>query len=214
MSEYFQRSLHPQQFLTAERSAEQVMKEKGSEFIARVFPLFGGDGYLTHLSALRKQFYDATHHCYAVKTLKEGVKYSDDGEPGGSAGVRILQAIEHFDLTEVLVVVTRYYGGTKLGVGPLGKAYYQSAHDALASAGVREYHLFEKMKIIFPHEFISNFYRIAGRFSVRKEEEIYLEEVEQIIWVRADHSEQLTAELTESFSGRIQIKNLEELEYF
>lgn len=214
MSEYFLKPVKLQQFRTPDRFSELAMKEKGSEFIARVFPLFGGEGYLPHLTSLRKQFYDATHHCYAAKTLKEGVKYSDDGEPGGTAGVRILQAIEHFDLTEVLVVVTRYYGGTKLGVGPLGKAYYQSSHDALGSAGVREYHLFEKMKITFPHEFISNFYRIAGRYSVRKEEEIYLEEVEQILWVRGDQTESLMTELTESFSGRVQFKNLEEFGYF
>lgn len=214
MSEYLQKPALPQHFRTTERSTELTLKGKGSEFIARVFPLFEGEGYLTHLNLLRKQFYDATHHCYAVKTLKEGVKYSDDGEPGGTAGVRILQAIEHFGLTEVLVVVTRYYGGTKLGVGPLGKAYYQSAHDALALAGIKEYHLFEKIKITFPHEFISSFYRITSRYSVRKEDEIYLEEVKQILWVRSDQTALLNAELTESFSGRVQFSNLEETGYF
>ncbi|MBV6511128.1 MAG: hypothetical protein FMNOHCHN_00607 [Ignavibacteriaceae bacterium] len=214
MSEYLQNPLQPQQFRTADRFAEQAMKKKGSEFIARVFPLFGGEGYLTHLTALRKKYYDATHHCFAVKTIKEGVKYSDDGEPSGTAGVRILQAIDHFDLTEVLVVVTRYYGGTKLGVGPLGKAYYQSALDALSTIGTKEYHLYEKMRITFPHEFISSFYRISDRYSVRKEDEIYLEEVEQILWIRSDQTDSLRTELTESFSGRVKFKDMEEFGYY
>lgn len=214
MSQYLQKPTSIKQFLTPERHTELTLKEKGSEFIARVFPLFGGESYQNHLAGLRKQFYDATHHCYAVKTLKEGVKYSDDGEPGGTGGVRILQAIEHFAITEVLVVVTRYYGGTKLGVGPLGKVYYQSAHDALALTGVKEYHLFEKIKITFPHEFISSFYRITARYAVRKEEEIYLEEVEQTLWIREDQLKPLEQELTESFSGRLQFRDLEDAGYF
>ncbi|MDZ7765436.1 MAG: YigZ family protein [Melioribacteraceae bacterium] len=79
------------------------------------------------LEGKKKQYYDATHNCYAYKILPESIKYLDDGEPSGTAGIRILNAIQHFDLTNLIVISTRYFGGTKLGVGPLGKAYYNSA---------------------------------------------------------------------------------------
>ena len=122
---------YPEQIKTIEKFSQKNYKEKGSEFIGRVYHVEQEKEIVETLNKLKKKYYNATHHCYAYKLLNGKIKYSDDGEPGGSAGIRILKAIEHFDLVNQLVVVTRYFGGTKLGVGPLGKAYYTSAYDVL-----------------------------------------------------------------------------------
>lgn len=125
---------YPEKILTVDNFAEVTYKEKSSVFIGQVCHCEIENEAANILKSIKKKYYDATHHCYAYKLITEQFKYSDDGEPNGTAGIRILNAIEHFNLINVIVVITRYYGGTKLGVGPLGKAYYTSAHDVLEEA--------------------------------------------------------------------------------
>ena len=91
-------------------------------------------------------------------------KYSDDGEPSGTAGIRIYNAIEHFDLQNILVIVTRYYGGVKLGVGPLGKAYYQSAYEALKQSEILEKTYYLKIKISYDYNFIKSIHKVLNDF--------------------------------------------------
>ncbi|MBI2419374.1 MAG: YigZ family protein [Ignavibacteriales bacterium] len=114
-------------FFTISEKAEFRIKEKGSLFIGIAFPVHNVQECDEILAQHRKEFYDATHVCYAYRVINGPVKYSDDGEPTGTAGVRLLNAIEHYNYFNILVLSIRYFGGTKLGVGPLGKAYYDSA---------------------------------------------------------------------------------------
>jgi len=116
--------------------SETKFKEKSSIFLGFAYPIKSIEDVTVKLALLRKKYFDATHHCYAYKLASNILKYSDDGEPSGTAGIRILNVIEHFDLVNVLLVVVRYYGGTKLGVGPLGKAYYNSALQAIESENI------------------------------------------------------------------------------
>ncbi|MBI5727800.1 MAG: YigZ family protein, partial [Ignavibacteriales bacterium] len=111
-------------FFTISEKAEFRLKEKGSLFTGIAFPVRNVQECDEILAQHRKDFYDATHVCYAYRIINGPVKYSDDGEPAGTAGVRLLNAIEHFNYYNILVLSIRYFGGTKLGVGPLGKAYY------------------------------------------------------------------------------------------
>lgn len=89
------------------------------------------------LAQIRKKHSDATHNCYAYKLLDGSVKFSDDGEPGGTAGAPILEGITSENLTNVIVVVTRYFGGIKLGTGGLVRAYFQTAKSALATKKIK-----------------------------------------------------------------------------
>ena len=114
---------YPEKILTLDNFAEVTYKEKSSVFRGQVYHCETDNEAANILAQTKKKYYDATHHCFAFKLITEKFKYSDDGEPNGTAGIRILNAIEHFDLINVMVVITRYYGGTKLGFGPLGKAY-------------------------------------------------------------------------------------------
>ncbi|MDY0082235.1 MAG: YigZ family protein, partial [Ignavibacteriaceae bacterium] len=123
----------PEQIKTIKEYRQNSFKEKSSEFLAIVYPVENVSAAQDYLQEIRKKYYDASHHCYSYKIKTGEQKYSDDGEPNGTAGIRILNAIEHFGLTGILLFVVRYFGGIKLGVGQLGKAYYN------ASIGVFEH---------------------------------------------------------------------------
>ncbi len=104
---------------------------KGSKFIGALLPVSTEDEARETLDRIRRKYHDATHNCYAWRIHPDLEKASDDGEPSGSAGRPILQTIQGSGLTNVLVVVTRYFGGTKLGVGGLVRAYTDSARQVL-----------------------------------------------------------------------------------
>jgi len=141
-------------YLTIERDAEVETKVKGSRFIGRAFAVVSRENAEEILAGLRKKEYDATHHCFGYIIRAENsdgtlentqdrniFRYSDDCEPNGSAGKPIYDQILGRELVDTLVVVTRYFGGTKLGVGGLVRAYSESAALTLDESGVsRRYH--------------------------------------------------------------------------
>ncbi len=117
--------------------AEGLFKDKGSRFISLAFPVETEGEIKGILDSLRKEYYDARHHCYAYRLGADGSKYraNDDGEPSGSSGRPILGQIDSRELSDVLVVVVRYFGGIKLGIPGLIRAYRTAAADALEQAG-------------------------------------------------------------------------------
>ncbi len=140
-------------------SCKTEIKEKGSRFLGFTFPVENEEEVLSNLNKLKKEFYDASHHCYAYK-LVNLLKYSDAGEPNGTAGIRILNAIEHYDLTNLLVVVVRYFGGTKLGVGGLGRAYYEAASEVLEKTDKQKKFLYRKILIKIDYQLVQKVYHI------------------------------------------------------
>ena len=121
-------------FLTISAKSEAVFKEKGSKFLAFAFPVGSEEDVKEKLDLLRKKYFDASHHCYAYRLGVNGEQYraNDDGEPANSAGKPILGQLISCNVTNVLVVVVRYFGGTLLGFGGLIKAYKQATAAALA----------------------------------------------------------------------------------
>jgi uncharacterized YigZ family protein len=111
-------------------------KEKGSKFLAYAYFVSNESDIKEKLDLLKKEHFKATHHCYAYRLGTDGKNYraNDDGEPSGTAGRPILGQIDSFGLTNVLIVVVRYYGGTKLGTSGLINAYRESAKEALSNA--------------------------------------------------------------------------------
>jgi uncharacterized YigZ family protein len=118
--------------------AEGLFKSKGSRFIARAFPVESVEEVKEILASLRKEYHDARHHCYAYRIGPGEGSYrvNDDGEPANSAGKPILGTIQSNSLTNVLIVVIRYFGGILLGVGGLITAYRSAAKDSLAQASI------------------------------------------------------------------------------
>jgi uncharacterized YigZ family protein len=127
-------------FRTINSPAETLFKEQGSRFMAFAFPVSSEPDIKMNLAVLRKKYFDATHHCYAWVLGADKSKYRahDDGEPNHSAGDPILGQIKAHNLTNVLVVVVRYFGGTKLGVGGLVQAYKTASAAVLANTTIVE----------------------------------------------------------------------------
>ncbi len=121
-----------------EKPSEGLFKEKGSKFIARAFPVYQEEEIKTILKQLRKEYYDARHHCYAYILNPDKATYrtNDDGEPSGSAGKPIYGQLLSHNLTNILVVVIRYFGGTKLGIPGLINAYKTATKDAIANNNI------------------------------------------------------------------------------
>lgn len=142
----FQNSL-PEQITTVSEFNEFIYREKSSSFIAQTFRINSDNDFEEILSKTNKKYFDASHFCYAYRLINGKIKYSDDGEPRGTAGIRILNAIDHFNLVNTAVIVIRYFGGTKLGVGPLGKAYYKSADMVLGKSKIIRLFLCQRMSI-------------------------------------------------------------------
>ena len=120
--------------------SEGLFKDNGSRFIALAYPVETEEEAKTIVAGLRKQYHDARHHCYAYRLGYKGdvFRSSDDGEPSGSAGRPILGQIDSAGLSDVLVVVVRYFGGIKLGIPGLIRAYKTSTADALSQAQIVE----------------------------------------------------------------------------
>ncbi|MBQ7342771.1 MAG: YigZ family protein [Alistipes sp.] len=149
-------------YLTIAAPAEAIYKEKSSKFLAYAYPVRTEDEIRELLDALRKRYYDATHHCYAWRLGPQGEQFrsNDDGEPSGTAGKPILGQLLSNSLTNCLIVVVRYFGGTKLGVSGLISAYKESAAEVIGEAKIIEQTVDTYFKVEFPYLVMNDIMRI------------------------------------------------------
>ena len=152
----------PDEIKTIDDFYEVTTVVNKSSFIAQVYPINAEADLKEQLIKAKKKYYQASHHCFAFKLADGTIRYSDAGEPNGTAGIRILNAIEHFSLSNQLVIVSRIFGGIKLGVGPLGKAYYKSAHEVINDSKINIKQLFQKVTISSNFEYVSLIHRILA----------------------------------------------------
>jgi uncharacterized YigZ family protein len=145
-------------YRTIAGSSQGMYKEKGSKFIARAYPVYTEEDVKEKLRALRKEFHDARHHCYAYCFGPERSVYrvNDDGEPSGTAGKPIFGQIQSKDITNVLIVVVRYFGGIKLGVPGLINAYRSAARDAIENNTIRTKTVNEEYVVSFEYPVIND----------------------------------------------------------
>jgi len=141
-------------YLTLAAPAEASLRERSSRFLAYAYPVCSEEEIRERLDALRKRYYDATHHCYAWRLGPRGGRFrsNDDGEPSGTAGRPILGQMLSHGITECLIVVVRYFGGTKLGVPGLIAAYKEAAAAVIAAAGITERTVDRTFRVQFPYE--------------------------------------------------------------
>ncbi len=124
-----------EEYLVPTQFGEDVFIEKKSRFIGRVWPVESEEEALEKIQQMKKQHYDATHNCWAYIIKDGAVRFSDDGEPGGTAGMPMLQVLQREGLFNIVCVVTRYFGGILLGAGGLVRAYTKGAKIAVDAAG-------------------------------------------------------------------------------
>jgi uncharacterized YigZ family protein len=146
----------------ANPSEEVLFKEKSSKFFGYAFPVCSQDEIKTNLEHLKKQHFGAVHFCYAYQIGTEKVEFraNDDGEPSNSAGMPIYGQIQSFELTNILIIVVRYFGGTKLGVGGLISAYKTTAQMALEAAEIIDKTIDVNFNISFDYKNINKVMRI------------------------------------------------------
>ncbi len=164
-----QEALKGDAFFTVKTSGESLYKEKGSKFLGFAFAANSLEQVQNHLDNLKKTYHDARHFCYAyrINPTKPEIRANDDGEPNNSAGIPIFNQLIAYDLWNTLVVVIRYFGGTKLGVGGLVSAYKEGANLALNEAIIEEQFLWYSFEIEYPYNLTAEVMRIIKEYDVQ-----------------------------------------------
>ena len=163
------------------------------------------------LEAIRREFWDASHHCFAYQLAPDGAVYRsfDDGEPNGSAGKPILLAVQQANLFDVVVVVTRYFGGTKLGVGGLARAYGEAAREALAASTPLERFDTEQVRVFSPYDDVGRVRHLVEQVAESFDEE-FKDVVIYTATVRTERIASFALDLTDATAGRAGLVPIEE----
>lgn len=192
-----------------EKNSWEGEKIKGSRFIVNLGPVFSEEEAKQFLDMVAHKYPDARHHCYAY-CLSNGIsRSSDSGEPRGSAGIPILQRLEGVELVDSIVVVTRYFGGTKLGVGGMIRAYGGAAGDALKEAEKVEIVLGDILELQFSYAQSSIVSSIVNKFSGEIKEEQYSDIILMRVFIEQEKSKNFAAELIEKSSNKVLIQKSE-----
>ena len=192
-------------YRTVKQESEIELVIKRSRFIGRCFPVTNEQETLAILERIRRQHWDATHNCYAYSLGENGAcaRFSDDGEPSGTAGMPMMEAIRRKGVTDVLVVVTRYFGGVLLGAGGLVRAYSSATVAAIEAAGRLEMHSCTKLTMRVP-------YALWGRVEAMLHERAqcmqivsieYEEEVKASVWTFEEEAPGITDAIIDRTDG-------------
>lgn len=168
-----QEAIQTDNFQTITSNGEGLYKEKGSKFIGYAFPANTVEEAMEYVNELKTKYHDARHYCFAyrINPTQPQVRASDDGEPSNSAGMPIYNQLLSADLWNVIVVVVRYFGGTKLGVSGLINAYKEGAAEALKDVKVETEYLTEEIEIEFPYPLMNDVMRLIKELEVSIVEE-------------------------------------------
>lgn len=163
-----------------------LFRDNGSRFLAFAWPVESEEEVKQIVASLKKEYHDARHHCYAYRLGKDGQAWraNDDGEPSGSAGRPILGQIDSAGLSDVLVVVVRYFGGIKLGIPGLIRAYKTSTAEALASAPAREKVAGDWRRLSFPYSSLPSVMKMVKDLDLPQRSQSFMERCSMEVFVR------------------------------
>lgn len=202
-------------FKTVYQGASAEIVEKKSRFIADVFPVTTEEEALYVLEKVKKQYWDARHHCWAYVIGREQVqeRCSDDGEPSGTAGKPILEVIRGQELHDVLIVVTRYFGGTLLGTGGLVRAYTLAAQEGLALSNIITRIDGVKLQIETDYTGLGKIQYLLGQRGIPVFESEYTEKVQLTVLIPVEEEKKLTSEIIEATNGQAVVEREEMCSY-
>lgn len=186
--------------------------EKKSRFIAHVFSIKTEDEATTIINQIKKKYWDARHNCFAYVIGDKGEiqRFSDDGEPQGTAGKPILEVVTSRDLTNVLVVVTRYFGGVLLGTGGLVRAYQGATIEGLANATLGEIIDGLTANIEFEYTNLGKIQYICEADNIQIDETNYTEKVHMALTIEKEKIDGFVHKLQNEFSGEMQLEDIKE----
>ncbi len=190
--------------MTVSKEAVAETEEKKSRFIATVRPVSTEEEAQAFISGLKAKYWNATHNVYAYYICAENVqqKFSDDGEPSGTAGLPVLEAIKKLDVQDCAVVVTRYFGGTLLGASGLVRAYGKCAALGIEAAGIIRKQLCIQADVLIDYSMLGKLQAVAAAQGYMIKDTIYAQDVHMQIYVPVDEIEAFNAVVTEASNGR------------
>jgi len=196
------------QYLTIAGPSQGIYKEKGSKFLGFAFPVRSEEQVKTRLQELRDRYHDARHHCYAycLGPDMQNYRMNDDGEPSSTAGRPIFGQIQSHLLTDTLVVVVRYFGGTLLGTSGLIRSYKHAAEDALSHARIIKKTVQSLYQLEFDYPLMSDIMRLLHEYDIQPYEKEFQESCRFRIGIRKS-AEQQVAERFKSLKG-LKIKRI------
>ena len=199
-------------YTTVCRAATIEFTVNKSRFIGRCFPLKSEEEALCALAGIKKEHWDATHNCYAyaLGPFFETARFSDDGEPGGTAGLPMLEVLKNRGITDALIIATRYFGGVLLGAGGLVRAYSRTASEAVAAAGMVHMRPARRVELRLDY---ARYGAVEGyvRQNAGDVECVFAENVTIRAMVRAERMDAFLKEITERTDGRALLETLEQV---
>jgi len=195
-------------YKTVARAAEGYITEKKSRFISHIYPVRSAGEVKEIVDEQRKKYYDARHICWAYMLgwERDEFRSNDDGEPSGTAGKPILGQINSAELTDVLLLVVRYFGGTLLGTGGLIKAYKEAAADAIAHAEIVEKTVDDVIEIEFNYILLNDVMRVLKQFESAQWTQDFSESCRMRVQIRRSLSPQLREMLSAIYGVEIRIQ--------
>jgi uncharacterized YigZ family protein len=196
------------EFHTLKAKASAETRVKGSRFIGYAAPVENREDAEAFIQSISKKHHDAAHNCYAYRIGfgdNSGFRYSDAGEPSGTAGRPILDAIDGRDLTNTICVVARYFGGTKLGTGGLARAYHDCASSTLDAGTVIVKFVTDSLHIRYPYDLTGVVMKLLSKLGCDIEETIYENEPEMHVRIRLSEIDRFQRELIDATAGKAKI---------
>jgi len=197
------------EYRTISKGGEAIYKDKGSKFIAKVFSVNSEEQIKEIIDNIKKEYHDASHHCYAyvLGNNKDIYRYNDDGEPSGTSGKQIYGQILSYDLTNILIIVIRYFGGTLLGVRGLINAYKNAARMAIDNSEIITLDIKEYYKLSYDYVRISIVSKYINSYSVKVLKQDYIDD-KYILYI------EINKNLSESFCNKLKNEGIDIENYY
>jgi uncharacterized YigZ family protein len=200
-------NLKSDEYKTIKAPAEGFFKDKASKFYSFAFPVETETEIDAHLKELRKRFFDARHHCYAWRlgSDKKNFRANDNGEPANSAGAPILGQIRSFDLTNILIVNVRYFGGTLLGVGGLINANKTAAAEAIKASEIIIKTVKQELEITFNYLVMNHVMKIIKEEDLKPENQTFDNVCKMQLYIRSSDFERVTQRFSKIENVNVQV---------
>ena len=203
-----------EKFIIKEGGQGEIV-EKKSRFIATVLPIDTEEEALQYIEKIKKKYWDARHNCFAfvIGSNNEIQRFSDDGEPQGTAGKPILETLLNENLHNTLIVVTRYFGGTLLGTGGLVRAYGQSSKEGIRNSVIQKVCEVISFKLTVDYNSIGKIKYIMGQMGITDAHEEYGQNVVLSILMKKDEYNEFNTKVTDATGGKAVFEDEEDREY-
>ena len=202
------------EYKTIARRCEASFIEKKSEFIGYLCPVQTEEQAIAFIEEIRAMHRKATHNCYAyILRENNAARHSDDGEPGGTAGVPIYEVLRKEGLTDVCCVVTRYFGGILLGAGGLVRAYTKGAKDAVDAAQIKCMASAAELLVTVDYGLYGKLAQIFADHDARVANEEFADNVRITLYIREENAQKLKEKLIDACNGNVVVEDIQNLNY-